>query len=155
MAKMGSINVTLEDYKGKTGRVTVDVPIAQATTKNAKKVADFLKGKSDAAVKSYGVTKDYDDKTGWLLGDTGKYDRCLQRLQINFEDENGKSRTFGIPAPKDGAVSADQEPDSDLPEDVKDLLIEIKAVTEFTYNGGGLKSRMGSKESRSKEMTGV
>lgn len=151
MATYGTLSVSLQDYKGKTATAKVRVPEAKATQTNAKKVADFLKTHSDAKVTTYGASKDYSgDST-----DTGKYDRVLQRLELLYEDSNGSGKRFSIHAPRDEDVNDDQEPDSDLAEDVKDLLVEIGAGSGFTYNGGGLKSRMPSKEARSKEMTGV
>jgi hypothetical protein len=150
-ATYGSLNVSLSDYKGKAGICKVRVPIAKATDANAKKIADFLKTHSDARVTSYGITKDYDGDTV----DSGKYDRCLQRLVMFFEDEKGQNRSFSIPAPRDEDVDDDQEPTSDLPEDVKDLLVSVGAVSSVVYNGGGMRSRVPSKQARKKIMTGV
>jgi hypothetical protein len=142
-----AISVTLQDYKGKTGVVTLDGP---KTLTNAKTLADFLKTHSDAKVVSYGVSLDYsgDDTSN------GKYDRVLQRLKFSYEKTDGKNVTFSYPAPRDEDVSDDQEPTSGLAEDVKDLLNQL-GVKIATYNGGGMVSRMPSKESRSKSMTGI
>lgn len=151
MATYGTLTVSLEDYKGKTATPRVRVPEAKATLANAKKVAEFLETHSDARVVSYGASKDYSgDST-----DTGKYDRVLQRLELLFEDGDGNSKRFSIHAPRDEDVNDDQEPDSDLAEDVKDLLVDIGAGSAFTYNGGGLESRKPSKQARAKVMTGV
>lgn len=143
--------MSLEDYKGKSGQVRVEVPVAKATDANAKKLADFLKTHSDARVVSYGISKDYSgDST-----DSGKYDRCLQRLEFLYEDQDGRSRKFSYPAPRDEDVSDDQEPTSGLAEDTKDLLVSIGACTTFVYGGGGLKSRLPKRGSRSTAMTGI
>lgn len=151
MATYGTLTASLEDYKGKTATARIRVPEAKATQANAKKLADFLKVHSDAKVVSYGASKDYSgDST-----DTGKYDRVLQRLELLFEDGDGKSKRFSIHAPRDEDVNDDQEPDSDLAEDVKDLLVAVGAGSNFTYNGGGLESRKPSKQARAKVMTGV
>lgn len=147
----GTLSVSLQDYKGKGATAKVRVPEAKATLANAKKVADFLKTHSDARVVTYGASKDYSGDTT----DTGKYDRVLQRLEFLYEDSDGNSKRFSIHAPRDEDVNDDQEPTSDLAEDVKDLLVDVGAGSGFSYNGGGLKSRMPSKEARAKEMTGV
>jgi hypothetical protein len=153
-AKYGSLNVTLEDYKGKTGNVKMRVPIAKATEPIAKKLADFLKEHSDARVVSYGISKEYaGDST-----DSGKYDRCLQRLLFLFEDQDGVSHTFSFPAPRDEDVNDDQEPTSGLAEDIKDLLTggsKLGIYSSIVYNGGGITSRLPRKGARSTKMTGV
>lgn len=142
-----SATVTVQDYKGKSAVVRVT---GVSTLANAKKVADFLKTHSDAKVVSYGITMDYaGDSTS-----NGKYDRVLQSLKLSFEDEAGKTRFFSIPAPADEAVDDDQEPKSDLAEDVKDLLNSL-GLKIATYNGGGINSRLPSKEARKKVMTGI
>lgn len=151
MSAYGSLNVSVQDYKGKTAPVKVRVPVKKATLANAKKVAEFLKTHSDAMVVTYGASIDYSgDST-----DTGKYDRVLQRLGLLYEDSDGNSKRFSFPAPRDEDVNDDQEPTSDLAEAVKDLLVAVGAGSGFVYNGGGLKSRMPSKEARAKEMTGI
>ena len=150
MATYGTLTSTVQDYKGKTATVKVIVPAAKATLANAKKIAEFLEDYSCAAVVGYGVALGYSDDTI-----TGKYDRVLQSLTLLFENADGRSVRFSIPAPKDGNVNDDQEPDSDVPEDVKDLLVAVGASTSFIYNGGGLKSRLPNKDARSKVMTGV
>jgi hypothetical protein len=147
----GTLSVSLADAEGNPGRCTVKVPEKKATEKNAKKVADFMKEHSDARVVSYGLTRDYSgDSTS-----EGKYDMCYQRLELLYEDGDGKPRRFGIPAPRDEDVNTKQQPESDLAEDVKDLLNEIGAGKDWVYNGGGMKSRMPGKSARDKEMTGV
>jgi hypothetical protein len=150
MAVYGRLNISFTDYLRKSATTHIRVPIAKATLANAKKVADWIKGHSDAAVSGYGATLDYDDSC-----DTGKYDRVLQSLVMLFENQGGIPIRFSIPAPRDEDVSDDQEPVSDLPEDVMDLLKEIGAITSAVYNGGGLRSRLPSKEARNKEVTGV
>jgi len=150
MATYGSINVSLRDYKGKTASVKVIVPEDKATLANGLLVAAFLEDYSCAAVTGYGVSVDYTDTTI-----TGKYDRVLQALKLLYKNADGKQVRFSIPAPKDGNVNDDQEPDSDVAEDVKDLLVSIGASSAFVYEGGGLKSRLPSKEARSTQLTGV
>ena len=148
---MPYLTCTVEDYKGQTATSKVAVTAANATPAKAKVLADFIKGQSDARVVGYGCTLDF-------LGDevdTGKYDRVLQALTFLYEDQAGKAKRFSIPAPSDESVNDDQEPESDLAEDVKDLLISLGAATTLTYNGGGLKSRTPSKQARSKALTGV
>jgi hypothetical protein len=145
------LTCSLEDYKGQTSTVRVGVVLASATPAKAKDLADFLVTHSDARVIGYGVTIDFGGDTT----DTGKYDRVLQALRFSYEDQDGKSRRFSIPAPRDEDVSADQEPTSGLAEDVKDLLVSLGAGSAFTYNGGGLDSRMPPKSARSKVMTGI
>lgn len=142
-----AISVSLQDYKGKIGTVRLDGP---KTLANAKSLADWLKTHSDAKVVSYGVSLDYTgDSTS-----TGEYDRVLQRLKFSYEDQAGKTIIFSYPAPRDEDVDDDQEPSSGLAEDVKDLLNTFGAKVA-TYNGGGLVSRIPSKEARKKVMTGV
>lgn len=148
---MASLSCTVEDYKRQTATVRVTVPAASATPANAKKLADFIKGQSDARVVGYGVALDY---TGDSC-DSGDYDRVLHTLTLLYEDQDGKARRFSIPAPSDESLNDDQEPESDLAEDVADLLKAIGAIKSVTYNGGGLKSRLPSKEARSKARTGV
>lgn len=151
MAVYGVLTATVQDYKRKSAVSKIVVPEAKATLANAKILAEFLKTHSDAKVVTYGASKDYSGDSV----DTGKYDRVLQRLSLLYEDGDGKSKRFSIPAPRDEDVDDDQEPSSDLAEDVKDLLVGVGAGSDFTYNGGGLKSRLPSKESRAKVMTGV
>lgn len=143
--------MSLEDYKGKSGQVRVEVPLAKATDANAKKLADHLKTHSDARVTSYGISKDYAGDSV----DAGKYDRCLQRLEFLYEDQDGRSRKFSYPAPRDEDVNVDQEPDSDVAEDTKDLLVSIGAITSWVYGGGGLRSRLPKRGARSTATTGV
>lgn len=136
--------MSLEDYKGKSGQVRVEVPVAKATDANAKKLADWLRTHSDARVTSYGISKDYSgDST-----DSGKYDRCLQRLEFLYEDQDGRARKFSFPAPKDEDVSDDQEPDEAVAGAVKTILKDVGAISDWVYGGGGLKSRLPKKGSR-------
>lgn len=148
---MPSLTCTVEDYKGQTSTVRVLVSEANATPAKAKDLADFLATHSDARVVGYGVGLDYANDSV----SAGKYDRCLQTLRFLFEDQDGKARRFSIPAPRDEDVNVDQEPGSDVAEDVKDLLVSLGAGTAFVYNGGGLDSRMPPKNARAKVMTGV
>lgn len=148
---MSAITCTVQDYKGATSTVRVIVGTANATPAKAQDLANFIATHSDAKVIGYGVALDYTgDST-----DSGKYDRVLQSLRLLYEDQDGKARRFSIPAPRDEDVNVDQEPDSDVAEDVKDLLVALGAGTAFTYNGGGLDSRMPPKNARAKVMTGV
>lgn len=146
----GYITASVEDYKGKTGVVKVRVPQANVTAANAESLADYLATHSDARVTGFGLSF---EATGDSTS-TGKYDRVLQRLVYLFEDGNGNSRRFSLPAPRDEDVNDDQEPKSDTAEDVKDLLVSF-GLTINAYNGGGLISRSPSKDARSKELTGV
>lgn len=146
----GFLTCSCQDFLGKSGTVKVRVKTAQCTIGNASKLADYVKTHSDARVTAFGISQDAKgDET-----DSGKYDRVLQRLTYLFEDKNGNARRFSLPAPRDEDVNERQEPDSDTVEDVKDLLngfgLEISV-----YNGGGLNSRTGSKDSREKDLTGV
>lgn len=145
---MNTATVTMKDYKGQTS--TIRIP-GVTTLAKAKQIADWIKGHTDAAVVGYGVSMGYaGDST-----DTGKYDRVLQALRLLFKDELGKTRSFSIPAPRDEDVNDDQEPISDLPEDVMDLLKAVGAAKTLTYEGGGLRSRLPRSEARSREVTGV
>ena len=152
MAEKGSLNVSLKDYKGQSGSMSIEVPKAKATLANAKKVADYAKTHSDARVVGYGASLKYaGDET-----DNGKYDRCLQRLEFNYESGDGSTRKLGYPAPRDEDVNDDQEPEGDVAEDFKDLLVSVGALTNpVSYNGGGLKSRLPKSGARATEMTGV
>ena len=148
--KYGYLTCTVEDYKGKTSVCKVRVESAKCTIANASTLADYLKTHSDARVVSFGISQDAKgDET-----DTGKYDRVLQSLTYLFEDEDGATRRFSLPAPRDEDVNDDQEPDSDTAEDVKDMLNGF-GLKISVYNGGGLRSRTPGKEARAKESTGV
>lgn len=148
--KYGYLTCTVEDYKGKTAVCKVRVLSANCTVANASALADHLKTHSDARVVSFGVSQDAKgDKTN-----SGKYDRVLQSLAYLFEDEDGATRRFSLPAPRDEDVNEDQEPISDTAEDVKDLLNKF-GLKISVYNGGGLRSRTPGKEARAKESTGV
>ena len=147
---MGCLTCTVEDYKGKNATVKVIVPDAKATLANGKILAAFLEDHSCAKVTGYGATVGYSDSVV-----SGKYDRVLQSLTTLFENSDGKSRRFSIPAPKDEAVDVDQEPSSDFAEDCKDMLVSIGALTSPTYMGGGMVSRTPNKEVRKKVLTGV
>lgn len=152
MIETGSLNVSLRDYKGKTGAMSIDVPVAKATIANAKKVAEWAVTHSDAKVVGYGITKRWTgDET-----DRGEFDRCLQRLEFSYEDKFGKTRRLGYPAPRDEDVDEDQEPLGDVAEDFKDLLVSVGALqTPVSYNGGGIVSRLPKKGARKTAMTGV
>ena len=146
----GFITASVEDYKGKSATVKVRVPQASVTSANAEALADYIATHSDARVVGFGLSFE-------ATGDStnaGKYDRVLQRLVYLFEDGNGSSRRFSLPAPRDEDVNVDQEPDSDTAEDVKDLLVSF-GLTINAYNGGGLISRSPSKAERTKALTGV
>lgn len=148
--KYGYLTCTVEDYKGKTAVCKVRVESAKCTIANASTLADYLKTHSDARVVSFGISQDAKgDET-----DSGKYDRVLQSLTYLFEDENGNTRRFSLPAPRDEDVNTDQEPDSDTAEDVRDMLNGF-GLKISVYNGGGLRSRTPKKEARTKELTGV
>ena len=146
----GYLTCTVQDYKGKSATVKVRVATAKCTIGNASALADYLKTHSDAKVTSFGISQDAKgDET-----DSGKYDRVLQSLVYLFEDSNGNTRRFSLPAPRDEDVNVDQEPASDTAEDVKDLLNGF-GLGITTYSGGGLKSRTPNKDARSKALTGV
>ena len=149
MAEMGSVSATVKDYKGKCA--TVRVEVSGPTAAKAKKLAEYLKDHSDAAVQTYGLSIDYTgDET-----DSGKYDRVLHKLVYLYKDDDKRSRRFSVPAPRDEDVNDDQEPDSDTAEDVKDLLVSLGAFKSAEYNGGGLDSRLPSSEARARATTGV
>lgn len=152
MAEMGSLNVSLKDYKGKSGRMSFEVPKAKATIANAKKVAEYAQTHSDARVVGYGISVNFKgDET-----DRGQYDRCLQRLEFSYEDAEGNSRKLGYPAPRDEDVNDHQEPESDVAEDFKDLLVSVGVlVAPVAYNGGGLKSRLPKAGARATDLTGI
>jgi hypothetical protein len=146
-----SVSCTLRDYKGKSSIVTVDVT-GTPTLAKAKALADFLKTHSDAKVIGYGISQNAtveDDQC-----DAGKYDRVEQKLVFLFSEKDGSSRRFSIPAPRDEDVDVDQEGDSDVAEDINDLLKSIGATKEnMRFNGAGLTSKM--PKSRKVEKTGV
>lgn len=148
---MSALTCTVEDYKGQSATIRVNVATPSATIPKALDLAEFLKTHSDARVTGYGIAL---DMTGDDV-DTGKYDRVLQSLRFLYEDQAGKARRFSIPAPRDEDVNADQEPTSGLAEDVKDLLVSLGAGTAFVYGGGGIASRLPPKNSRAKVMSGV
>ena len=146
----GYLTCSVEDYKGKTAVCKVRVPAAKATAGNASTLADYISTHSDARVVSFGLSYDASgDKTN-----TGQYDRVLQSLVYLFEDQNGATRRFSLPAPRDEDVNDDQEPVSDTAEDVKDLLNGF-GLNIAVYNGGGLRSRTPNKDARAKVMTGA
>lgn len=145
---MGSVSATVKDYKGGTSVVVVE-GITTPTTALAKKLAEFLVAHSDAQVVSYGCSLPY---TGDEC-DSGKYDRVEQRLTLLFSKEKGGARRFSIPAPRDEDVNVDQEPNSDLPEDVMDLFKSLGIKETLIYNGGGMLSRM--PKVRARAVTGV
>lgn len=132
----GYLTCTVRDYKGKTGVVKVRVPSAKATIPLAGELADLIEQRSDAAVVGFGLS--LDAKGGET--DSGKYDRVYQRLVYLFEDENGLSHRFSIPAPRDEDVNEDQEPDSESANDVGDFM-ETVGWPGIVYHGGGLVSR--------------
>ena len=148
----GTGTVLLEDYTGAPGRVTVGV---NGDINTVEEVADFLKDHSDAKVVSYSFSqsKVYSgDDT-----DEGKYDRVSQKLRFNYsdsEEENPRKRqiSFTIPAPRDEDVNDDQEADSDVAEDVKDLLESVRGG-ELEYKGGYLTSK--KPRQVAKKLTGV
>lgn len=148
---MAALTCTVEDYKGQSATIRVNVATPSATVAKALELGEFLKTHSDARVTGYGVAL---DMTGDDV-DTGKYDRVLQSLRFLYEDQAGKARRFSIPAPREEDVNADQEPTSGLAEDVKDLLVSLGAGTAFVYGGGGIDSRLPPKNSRAKVMSGV
>jgi len=150
MAKLGRLTVTVTDYLGKSASVQVTVPESKATLANAKALASWMENHTAAAVSGYSATVPYEDSCI-----AGKYDRVLQRAEMLFENQDGRQVRFSIPAPKDNQFNDDQEVESDVPKDVIDLLIQVGAGSAFVYNGSGLKSRLGSKESRAKKLTGV
>jgi hypothetical protein len=151
MAATATISVNVKDAYGGIGRCSVTVPNSKATEANSKKVADFIKDHSDAKVMSYGYTKAFSgDST-----DEGKYDTCQQRLTLLWQDGDGNSRRFGIPAPRDEDVNTKQQPTSDFAEDVKDLLNDIGAGSDWVYNGGGMNSRLPGSGARDTALTGV
>ena len=146
-----SISCTVRDYKGKSATVSVDVT-GTPTLANAKKLADFVKTHSDAAVIGYGCSQSAtveDDSCN-----SGDYDRVEQKLVFLFSEKSGSSRRFSIPAPRDEDVDTDQEGSSDLAEDINDLLKSLGATKEnMRFNGAGLTSKL--PKMRKTQKTGV
>lgn len=134
--------VTMRDAKGKTGVTSLR---KVGGLSDVEKIADWLKNHTDAQVIEYSYTESKklsqdDDKCS-----SGKYDRCEQRLILNFYDSSeGEQITFSYPAPRDEDLDEDQQPVSDVAEDVKDLIAATttREGTDLLYNGGGLKSKM-------------
>ena len=146
----GYLTCSVTDYLGKSAVIKVRVKSAQCTIANASKLADYVKEHSAARVTTFGLSQDAKgDST-----DSGKYDRVLQSLVYLYEDKEGQTRRFSLPAPRDEDVNVNQEPDSDTAEDVKDLLNGFGLNIDI-YNGGGLRSRTPKKEARVKTVTGV
>ena len=135
-----SVSCTLRDYKGKTAIVTVDVTGTPSLTK-AKKLAEFLETHSDAQVIGYSCSQAAtveDDQCN-----SGKYDRVEQKMVYLFSEKSGAARRFSVPAPRDEDVDVDQEGNSDVAEDVNDLLKTIGATKEnMRFNGAGLVSKI-------------
>lgn len=135
-----SVSCTLRDYKGKTSIVTVDVTGTPSLAK-AKKLCEFLETHSDAQVIGYGCSQSAtieDDKCN-----SGKYDRVEQKMVYLFSEKSGASRRFSVPAPRDEDVDVDQEGNSDVAEDINDLLKTLGATKEnMRFNGSGLVSKV-------------
>lgn len=151
---------TLQDFVGGTATVRLSRLGDAFTIGEAKKFAEFLKKKSEAAVVSYGITMVDNDVTETANDATeGAYDRVYQKLVLNFTDKNDNSSVrFTIPAPGDLAVDKYQEPETDLAEDVKDLIGELTSRVrgDLLYHGGGMVSRSPrKKERKSLKMTGI
>lgn len=152
--------VVVQDFVGGTARVTLSNLGDAFTIGEAKKFAEFIKAKSEAAVINYGITLTDNDVTETANDATqGAYDRVYQKLVLNFTDkqDNDKIR-FTIPAPGDLAVDKYQEPETDLAEDVKDLIGQITSRErgDLLYHGGGLISKSPKKnQRRSLTTTGI
>jgi hypothetical protein len=153
MAVNNYLVVSVVDFLGKSGKVQVRVAKNKATIKNAEDLSDFVKTHSDAKVVSYGarigITGD--------APDNGKYDRCQQRLKFLFKSSENASINFSYPAPRDEDVNERQEPESDVAEDVRDLLngFGLNIPDSGGYNGGSLTGKPYSASERERELTGV
>jgi hypothetical protein len=151
MALPGWLTCTVKDYKQKSAVVKVKVTAAKATMANAKTLAETLEDLTCAAITGYGAIVGYSDSAI-----TGKYDRVLQKLELLYQDASRGAHRFSIPAPKDGNVNDDQECDSDVAEDIRDMLNGFGLdIPDTGYNGSGLKSRLPGKDARATELTGV
>ena len=142
-----SIAVTFRDYLGKTAIVTVN----KGTTLNdAEQLADALKSYSRAAVVSASHTEtmyiDDDEAGGTFSSEAGEhYDRCEQKCRLNYIDaDTGDKLSISIPAPNDNCFDADQEPTSDVAEDIADAIgnSTTRESGNLIYTGGGLISRL-------------
>ena len=142
-----SIAVTFRDYLGKTAMVTVN----KGTTLNdAEQLAEALKSYSRAAVVSASHTEttyfDNDSTGGTFSSQAGEhYDRCEQKCRMNYIDaDTGDKISLSIPAPNDNCFDADQQPTSDLAQDIADAIgnSTTRESGNLIYTGGGLLSRL-------------
>lgn len=152
--KIGS--VTLEDYKGNRRTMSVSQVGSLSDVEN---IAKFLDDHSDARIVSHSITETQIWSDNDSEASRGKYERVEQKLVLLFQDtgggEDNESVRFTIHAPSESSVNSDQEPESDLAEDVADLIADntTRERTDLRYNGGGLTSRI--PRSRNKSTTGV
>lgn len=137
---IGIGTVIVEDYKGQRASVRTMV---DGDLDDVKDVADFISTHSDAKVISYAfsVSAQYEGDSV----DNGKYDRVVQKITALFSDTNETDPTkrkvrFSIPAPRDEDVNDDQELNSDVAEDLKDLLNAVRGA-DLEYRGGYLTSK--------------
>jgi len=160
MAYFKTAWVVVKDFTGGTSRVTLS-HIGDAFTMNeAKKFAEFIKDKSEAAVINYGITMTSREITETANDATeGPYDRVQQKLVLMYTDmqDNDKIR-FTIPAPGSvKCVDKYQEPLTDLAEDVKDLIgnLTSRERGDLLYHGGGISGKVPRRDQRrSIETTG-
>ena len=152
--------VTLRDYLGKTAVCK----LRKATTLNdARQFADSLCSYSRAAVIAYSHTEtNYvdDDKTGddqWGVTVAGEhYDRVQQKCKMMYKDaDTGDMISVSIPAPNDNCFDGDQEPTSDMAEDIADAIgnATTRESGNLIYLGGGLSSKL--PHTRKAKRTGV
>ena len=127
--------VTLEDSSGYLA--TIKVSDITNGINSSKAIADFLATHSDAKVVSYGISMAY-------VGDTtdeGKYDQVAQKMVCLFKDAaTRKPVRFSIPAVRDEDVTTKQQINSDVAEDVKDLL-QAQTGKTLVFRGGYLGSK--------------
>lgn len=145
----GNLAVTVEDFWRKSGIVKVKVPAASATLVNALALATFIDTHSTAKIVGYSANV---ETTGDTATSGTKYDRVFQRLHFLFEENDGSSRRFSLPAPVETDVSDKQEPTADAAGLVKTLLGTL-GLSIAEYNGGGISSRLPNKDARDTEIT--
>ena len=152
--------IIFQDYEGKTASVVVDADNLDAV----EDLAETLKGYSRARIISASFSQktlydNNDDATGSWDPTGEHYDTVSQKCKLIYQDtETGDMKTLSIPAPNDNCFQANQQPSSDVAEDIADALAELQSSTysmNLMYKGGGLTSKLPKSDRRSKTMTGV
>jgi len=147
----GIATIVLVDYKGQRSHSRLEVKDKKAV----EGVVSFLKGHSDAKVISASYSEPVavpEDNT-----DPGKSDRVAQKLVGLYKTQPtdtslSKAVRFSIPAPRDEDIDKDQEMDSDVAEDLKDML-QTATGKKLRFYGGYLTSKR--PHSLKNKMTGV